>query len=86
MSKSKGNPSEEKKVRLNLDSIGIDNYGRVIIHDTKLAAEIQKAKESGMEFVHLSANSGNYCVLPSGCPVTGQNVGCGCPKIQIEED
>lgn len=77
--------AKEKNVRLDLDSIGIDKYGRVIVNDPKLAAEIQKAKESGVEFVYLSANSGNYCVLPSGCPVTGQNVGCGCPKIETKE-
>ncbi len=86
MPQDERHPSGEKNVRLNLDSIGIDKHGRVIIHDTKLAAEIQKAQESGVEFVYLSANSGNYCVLPSGCPVTGQNVGCGCPKIQVDED
>lgn len=74
---------KEKKdnVCLDLNCIKIDRYGRVVVQDPKLAAEIQKAKQSGLEFVYLSANEGNYCVLPTGCPVTGQNVGCGCPTI-----
>lgn len=74
----------KERVRLDLNCIEIDRYGRVVVQDPKLAAEIQKAKQSGLEFVYISANEGNYCVLPSGCPVTGQNVGCGCPTIKMK--
>lgn len=80
--KSRKTKSGKDKVRLDLGCIDIDQYGRVVVHDPKLAAEIQKTKRSGLEFVYISANEGNYCVLPSGCPVTGQNVGCGCPTAK----
>lgn len=74
--------TKQKKVRLDLSCVDLDSIGHVIISDPELAAGIKKARELGLEFVYLSANEGDFCVLPSGCPVTGHNVGCGCPTIK----
>lgn len=71
-------------VTFHLKCMDVDNYGRVVIKDPKLARMIKKLKKQKTRV--LAANS--YCLPDSFCPppVSGggcgghTNIGCGCPR------
>jgi len=57
--------NQKQQVRVDLKIIEVDERGKVIINNAKLSEAIQKAKESGVEYVFLEAQTGNYCVAKS---------------------
>jgi len=54
--------NQKQHVRINLKIIEVDEHGKVTIDNPKLSEAIKKAKESGIEYVFLEAETGNYCV------------------------
>ncbi|NTW44571.1 MAG: hypothetical protein HGB14_09115 [Anaerolineaceae bacterium] len=62
--------NQMQQLRIDLKIIEVDEHGKVIINNQKLSEEIKKAKESGVEYVFLEAETGSYCVsIGSQCPV-----------------
>jgi phosphoribulokinase len=56
---------QKQQVRVDLKFVEVDAYGRVIISNEKLSKAIEKAKESGVEYVFLEAETGDFCVAKS---------------------
>ena len=54
-----------RQVRVDLKFIEIDTNGRVVMNNPKLSNAIKKAKESGVEYVFLEAETGDFCVSKS---------------------
>ena len=54
-----------QQVRVDLKFIEIDTNGRVIINNAKLSNAIKVAKEAGVEYVFLEAETGDFCVSKS---------------------
>ncbi len=54
--------NQKQQVRIDLKIIEVDERGKVIINNQKLSEAIKKAKESGVEFVFLEAETGDFCV------------------------
>lgn len=54
--------NQKQQVRIDLRIIEVDERGKVIINNPELSEAIKKAKESGVEYVFLEAETGNFCV------------------------
>lgn len=54
--------NQKQQVRIDLKIIEVDERGKVIINNQKLSEAIKKAKESGVEYVFLEAETGDFCV------------------------
>jgi hypothetical protein len=58
-------PNQKQQVRVNLKFIDVDERGKVIINNPRLSEAIKKAKESGIQYVFLDAETGDFCVAKS---------------------
>ena len=57
--------NQKQQVRVDLKFIEVDEHGKVIINNPKLSEAIKRAKESGVEYVFLEAETGDFCVAKS---------------------
>ena len=57
--------NQEQQVRVDLKFIEVDERGNVIINNPKLSEAIKRAKTSGVEYVFLDAETGDFCVAKS---------------------
>jgi len=56
---------QSQQIRVDLKFIEVDDRGRVVINNPKLSMAIREAKETGVEYAFLEAETGDFCVAKS---------------------
>jgi hypothetical protein len=54
-------------VHWRVSDIKVDEKGRILISNPRLAAIVRRHKKRGKHFFLTSTNTGNYCVVISSC-------------------